>query len=40
VPGKDGRQVQKVSPDIETQVLEAEELRAMGSYPQIEAHCK
>ena len=36
VPGEDGRHVQKVGPDIETQVFEAEQLRAMGTYPQME----
>ncbi len=36
VPGEDGQHVQKVSPEIETQVFEAEKLRAMGTYPQME----
>ena len=36
LPGEDGRHVQKISPEIETQVFEAEKLRAMGTYPQME----
>lgn len=36
VPGKEGRHVPRVSSDVETILLEAENLRAMGNYPQHE----